>query len=70
MPLLTLKWAMIAYGRTFRDAKLEATGEISEEQIKKSNGSLYLDYFDSKRLTEIQDRFVTFRSFKGSISQS
>jgi hypothetical protein len=70
MPLLTLKWAVIAYGRTFREAILEATGEISEEQIKKSNGSLYLDYFDSRRLTEIQDRFVTFRSFKGSISQS
>jgi len=69
MPLLTLKWAVIAYGRTFREAKLEATGEISEEEIKKSNGSLYLDYFDSLRLAEVQDRFVTFRSFKGSISQ-
>ena len=70
MPLLTLKWAVIAYGRTFREAKLEATGEITEEQIKKSNGSLYLDYFDSLRLAEGQDRFVTFRSFKGSIGQS
>lgn len=70
MPLLTLKWAVIAYGRTFREAKLEATGEISEEQIEKSNGSLYLDYFDSLKLTEAQDRFVTFRSFKGIISPS
>ena len=70
MPLLTLKWAVIAYGRTFREAKLEAAGEITEEQIKKSNGSLYLDYFDSLRLAEGQDRFVTFRSFKGSIGQS
>ena len=70
MPLLTLKWAVIAYGRTFREAQLEATGEITEEQIKKSNGSLYLDYFDSLRLAEGQDRFVTFRSFKGSIGQS
>ena len=70
MPLLTLKWAVIAYGRTFREAKLEATGEITEEQIKKSNGSLYLDYFDSLRLAEGQDMFVTFRSFKGSIGQS
>lgn len=67
MPLLTLKWAVIAYGRTFREAQLEATGEITEEQIKKSNGSLYLDYFDSLRLAEGQDRFLTFRSFKGSI---
>jgi hypothetical protein len=70
MPLLTLKWAVIAYGRTFREAKFEATGEITEEQIKKSNGSLYLDYFDSLTFTKGQDRFVTFRSFKGSISQS
>lgn len=70
LPLLTLKWAVIAYGRSFREAKFEATGEISKEQIKKSNGSLYLDYFDSLRLAERQDRFVTFRSFKGKISQS
>jgi hypothetical protein len=70
MPLLTLKWAVIAYGRTFREAKLDVTGEITEEQIKNSNGSLYLNYFDSLRLAEGQDRFVTFRSFKGSISQS
>jgi tRNA A-37 threonylcarbamoyl transferase component Bud32 len=69
MPLLTLKWAVIAYGRTFREAKLEATGEISEEEIKKSNGSLYLDYFDSLRHAEGQDRFITFRSFEGKISQ-
>lgn len=68
MPLLTLKWAVIAYGRTFREAKLEATGEITEEQIKNSNGSLYLNYFDSLRFAEGQDGFVTFRSFKGSIS--
>jgi hypothetical protein len=61
---------VIAYGRSFREAKLEAMCEISEEQIKKSNGSLYLDYFDSLRLAEAQTRFVTFRSFKGSISQS
>lgn len=70
MPLLTLKWAVIAFGRTFKEAKLEATGEITEEQIRKSNGSLYVDYFDSLRLAESQDKFVTFRSFKGSISQS
>jgi tRNA A-37 threonylcarbamoyl transferase component Bud32 len=70
MPLLTLKWAVIAYGRTFREAKLEATGEITEEQIKNSNGSFYLSYFDSLKLTEGQDRFATFSSFKGSISQS
>ena len=70
LPLLTLKWAVIAYGRSFREAKLEAASEISKEQIKKSNGTRYLDYFDSLRLTEGQDRFVTFRSFEGKISQS
>ena len=70
MPLLTLKWAVIAYGRSFREAKLESMREISEEQIKKSNGSLYLNYFDSLRLAGERDRFVTFRSFEGKISQS
>jgi hypothetical protein len=70
LPLLTLKWAVISYGRSFREAKLEATGEISSELIKKSNGSLYLDYFDSLRHAEGQDRFITFRSFEGKISQS
>jgi tRNA A-37 threonylcarbamoyl transferase component Bud32 len=68
LPLLTLKWAVIAYGRSFREVKLEATGEISKEQIKKSNGTRYLDYFDSLRLAEGQDKFITFRSFEGKIS--
>jgi len=68
LPLLALKWAVIAYGRSFREVKPEAMGEISKEQIKKSNGTRYLDYFDSLRLAEGQDRFITFRSFEGKIS--
>jgi hypothetical protein len=70
LPLLTLKWAVIAYGRSFREAKFETTGEISNELIKKSNGSVYLSYFDSLRHAEVQDRFITFRSFEGKITQS
>jgi hypothetical protein len=70
MPLLTLKWAVIAFGRTFREANLGELGEISEEQIRKSLGSLYLDFFDSLQLGEVQNSFITFRSFEGRISQS
>ncbi len=70
LPLLTLKWAVIAFGRSFREAQFETTGEISNELIKKSNGSLYLDYFDSLRHANGQDRFITFRSFEGKMSQS
>lgn len=70
LPVLTLKWAVIAYGRSFREAKFETMGDISNELIKKSNGSLYLGYFDSLRHAEGQDRFITFRAFAGKISQS
>jgi hypothetical protein len=70
LPVLTLKWAVIAYGRSFREAEFETKGEISDELIKKSNGSLYLGYFDTLRHAVGQDRFITFRSFEGKISQS
>jgi len=70
LPVLTLKWAVIAFGRSFREAKFETTGEISNELIKKSTGSMYLGYFDSLRHTEGQSRLITFRAFVGKISQS
>ena len=70
LPVLTLKWAVIAFGRSFREAKFETTGEISNELIKESTGSMYLGYFDSLRHTEGQSRLITFRAFVGKISQS
>lgn len=70
MPLLTLKWALIAFGRTFRESDFETTGKITEQQITKSKGSQYLDYFDSLWLAEPKGLFVTFGSFEGKIGES
>ena len=64
LPLLALKWAMIAFGRTFREKARDSAGEISSEQIIESKGSLYLDYFDSLLVKKRTDPYLTFRSFE------
>ena len=69
LPLLTLKGAVIAFGRTFRESVLEATGSITGRQITESKGSQYLDYFDMLRRTAGKDSFRTFGSFEGKIAK-
>ncbi len=69
LPLLTLKWAVIAFGRTFRESVIEASGSITGRQITESKGSQYLEYFDILGLADGQDSFRTFGSFKGKITQ-
>jgi hypothetical protein len=69
LPLLTLKWAVIAFGRTFRESALSSHGAITEPQITASKGSQYLDYFDILMLTDGKDSFRTFGSFKGKIAK-
>ena len=46
LPLLALKWAVIAYGRTLRDLRQELHNGVSKQDIMKSKGAVYLDYFD------------------------
>lgn len=67
LPLLTLKWAVIAFGRTFRESVFETAGSITERQISDSKGSQYLDYFDMLRLSNGKDSFRTFGSFIGRV---
>ena len=69
LPLLTLKWAVIAFGRTFRESVLAATGSITELHIAESKGSKYLDYFDMLGLADGKDSFRTFGSFVGKIAK-
>ena len=69
LPLLTLKWAVIAFGRTFRESVFETTGSITERQITESKGSQYLGYFDMLKLTDGEDSFRTFGSFIGKIAK-
>jgi hypothetical protein len=69
LPLLTLKWAVIAFGRTFRESVLAATGSITEREIAESKGSKYLEYFDMLRFADGKDSFRTFGSFKGKIAK-
>jgi tRNA A-37 threonylcarbamoyl transferase component Bud32 len=70
MPLLALKWAAIAYGRTFNQAGHKALNEISEELIRESKGTLYLEYFDSLLRGKPRDMFETFRSFEDRVRKS
>ncbi len=69
LPLLTLKWAVIAFGRTFRESVLGATHSITGRQITESKGSQYLEYFDILGLADGQDSFRTFGSFEGKIAK-
>jgi len=64
LPLLTLKWAVIAYGRTLRDLQQELHSGIYNQEIMKSKGALYLDYFDWLCLPGNIDKFITFRAFE------
>ena len=70
MPLLALKWATIAYGRTFNQVGRKVLKEISEELIKESKGTLYLEYFDSLLRGKSRDTFVTFRTFEDRVRKS
>lgn len=67
LPLLTLKWAVIAYGRTLRDLQQELHNGIYNQEIMKSKGALYLDYFDWLCLSGNIDKFITFRAFEGMV---
>ena len=64
LPLLTLKWAVIAYGRTLRDLQQELHSGTYNQEIMKSKGALYLDYFDWLCLPGNIDKFITFRAFE------
>ena len=69
LPILALKWAVIAYGRTLRDLRQELHNGLSKQEVLKSKGTLYLDYFDWLRLPGNPDKFTTFRAFEGMVNR-
>jgi hypothetical protein len=69
LPLLTLKWAVIAYGRTLRELQLESGNDVSKQEIMKSKGALYLEYFDSFCFSNNTDIFTTFCAFEGMVNR-
>jgi tRNA A-37 threonylcarbamoyl transferase component Bud32 len=69
LPILALKWAVIAYGRTLRELRLEFGDDLPKQKIMKSKGALYLEYFDFLWSSKNIDVFTTFRAFEGKVNR-
>ena len=67
LPLLTLKWALIAYARNFKDASINGIVKIGKSDIDKSLGTQYLKYFDLGGHIGANNSFKSFSSFQGNI---
>jgi len=69
LPLLTLKWALIAYVRTFKEESLKGVIKIGNIDIDKSLGTQYLKYFDLGGYIGANNSVKSFCSFQGIIDQ-
>ena len=69
LPLLTLKWALIAYVRTFKEESLKGVVKIGNIDIDKSLGTQYLKYFDLDGYIGANNSVKSFCSFQGIIDQ-
>jgi tRNA A-37 threonylcarbamoyl transferase component Bud32 len=69
LPLLTLKWALIAYVRTFKEESLKGVVKIGNIDIDKSLGTQYLKYFDLGGYIGANNSVKSFCSFQGIIDQ-
>ena len=67
LPLLTLKWALIAYARTFKEVSLKGIVKIGNSDIDKSLGTQYLKYFDLGGHIGANNSLKSFCSFQGII---
>ena len=67
LPLLTLKWALIAYARTFKEESLKGIVKIGNSDIDKSLGTKYLKYFDLSGQIGANNSVKSFSSFQGII---
>jgi tRNA A-37 threonylcarbamoyl transferase component Bud32 len=67
LPLLTLKWALIAYARTFKEESLKGIVKIGNSDIDKSLGTQYLKYFDLSGQIGANNSVKSFCSFQGII---
>ena len=69
LPLLTLKWALIAYSRSFKEENIKGIVEIGNNNIDKSLGTQYLKYFDLGGHIGANNSIKSFCSFQGIIDQ-
>ena len=69
LPLLTLKWALIAYVRTFKELLFKGHMKIGKIDIDESLGSQYMSYFDSGGHIDTDNSIKSFSSFQGTIVQ-
>jgi tRNA A-37 threonylcarbamoyl transferase component Bud32 len=67
LPLLTLKWALIAYARTFKEVSLRGIVKIGNNDIDKSLGTQYLKYFDRSGQIGANNSVKSFCSFQGIV---
>lgn len=67
LPLLTLKWALIAYVRTFKEDSFKGIVKIGNSNIDKSLGTQYLKYFDLGGHIGANNLVKSFCSFQGII---
>ena len=67
LPLLTLKWALIAYSRSFKEDSIKGIVEIGRNNIDKSLGTQYVKYFDRVGHIGTNNSFESFCSFQGII---
>jgi tRNA A-37 threonylcarbamoyl transferase component Bud32 len=69
IPLLALKWAVIAYGRTLRNLQEKVKDGVSKHDVVTSNWALYLKYFDWLCLSGNTEKFTTFHAFEGMVNR-
>jgi hypothetical protein len=69
LPLLTLKWALIAFARTFKEENSKDIVKIHNGSINKSIGTQYLKYFDLAGHIGTKNSFQSFCSFQGIMDQ-
>lgn len=69
LPLLTLKWALIAFARSFKEESHKGIVKIGSSSIDKSLGTQYLKYYDLKGHIGAKKSVKTFCSFQGIIQK-
>lgn len=69
LPLLTLKWALIAFMRSFKEDSHKGIIKIGNSSIDKSLGTQYLKYFDLGGHIGADNSVQSFCLFRGIMDQ-
>ncbi len=68
LPLLVLKWSLIAYGRTLKEANMHRSNKKLDNLLKTSKGTTYLAYFDSLVFDKKINTIETFSQFERKLN--